>query len=103
VFKPYVNILKRETLGNYLSDVGFKVELEWDRKEAGCVYHPQETSRLIEIHITRLSLLQRTKLSHRIEANIVLPTATSLVADKDSDLEFGLKAQQHSQRASVMS
>jgi|MEHZ01.5.fsa_nt_MEHZ011597848.1_2 hypothetical protein len=72
-------------------------------EEAGRVYHPQETSGLIQTHITRLSLLQRTKLSRRTEVNTVLPTATSLVPDKDSDLGFSLKAQQHSQRSSVMS
>ena len=30
---PYVNVLKRETLSHYLSDAGFKVELEWDPKK----------------------------------------------------------------------
>ncbi len=30
---PYGNVLKRETLSHYLSDAGFKVELEWDPKK----------------------------------------------------------------------
>ncbi|MBL4729559.1 MAG: class I SAM-dependent methyltransferase, partial [Gammaproteobacteria bacterium] len=30
---PYVNVLKRETLNRYLSDAGFAVDLEWNRKK----------------------------------------------------------------------
>ena len=30
---PYVNVLKRETLGSYLSDAGFEVDLEWNREK----------------------------------------------------------------------
>ena len=74
-----------------------RLRSKWDPKEAGRVYHPQESQRINpDPHLLdcphNVAAQPELKTRRYSTANTVLPTATSLVPDKDSDLGFSLES-----------